>query len=124
MTDLNQFIETGLWSTLDYLSGDENNNPLLDDKYNISDVNDSFKVKAQAFIDMFRGRASHLFTDHELINSPITHDLWLTCEGHGAGFWDGDYERGDELTALVKELCPCSEYWGELLNESIERGES
>lgn len=34
----------------------------------------------------------------------IGHDLWLTRQGHGAGFWDGDYPRelGDELTKVAE----------------------
>ena len=32
------------------------------------------------------------------------HDFWLTRNGHGAGFWDGDYpkELGDALTKASK----------------------
>ena len=32
------------------------------------------------------------------------HDFWLTRNGHGAGFWDGDYpkEDGDKLTEASK----------------------
>ncbi|MGD6750385.1 hypothetical protein [Streptomyces sp. BH105] len=32
------------------------------------------------------------------------HDFWLTSQGHGAGFWDGDYphELGQRLTAAAK----------------------
>lgn len=30
-------------------------------------------------------------------------DLWLTANGHGAGFWDGDWsEAGDRLTEIAK----------------------
>jgi len=34
------------------------------------------------------------------------HDLWLTRNGHGCGFWDGDWPdpEGDKLTELSKEL--------------------
>ena len=36
-------------------------------------------------------------------------DFWLTRNGHGAGFWDGDWpEHGDKLTELSKpygEVC-------------------
>jgi hypothetical protein len=30
----------------------------------------------------------------------VAHDFWLTRNGHGAGFWDGDYdeELGEKLT--------------------------
>jgi hypothetical protein len=30
------------------------------------------------------------------------HDFQLTRNGHGAGFWDGDWEHGDALTAIAK----------------------
>ncbi len=37
------------------------------------------------------------------------HDFWLTRNGHGAGFWDGDWpETGDALTEAAKaygEVC-------------------
>lgn len=33
------------------------------------------------------------------------HDLWLTASGHGAGFWDGDWEGySDRLTESAQEL--------------------
>jgi len=33
----------------------------------------------------------------------IAYDFWLTRNGHGAGFWDGDY--GDELGKTLTEIC-------------------
>ena len=30
--------------------------------------------------------------------SEAGHDLWLTANRHGAGFWDGDWTHGDALT--------------------------
>lgn len=32
-------------------------------------------------------------------------DLFLTPGGHGSGFWDGDWEHGEELTIIAKEFC-------------------
>lgn len=34
------------------------------------------------------------------------HDLWLTSRGHGAGFWDGDWEKsiGDQMTEWCGDL--------------------
>lgn len=34
------------------------------------------------------------------------HDLWLTRNGHGAGFWDGDWDDtvADRLTELSEEM--------------------
>lgn len=37
------------------------------------------------------------------------HDFYLTHNGHGAGFWDGDWpEHGDRLTELASQY-PCIE---------------
>jgi hypothetical protein len=50
----------------------------------------------------------------------IAHDFWLTRNGHGAGFWDGDYKLsefdliyenlGDRLTELAKNFGECNLY--------------
>ncbi len=42
--------------------------------------------------------------ENEPEDDPSTwgHDFWLTRNGHGAGFWDGDYEKGKELTEIAK----------------------
>lgn len=97
-----QFLITALWST----QGNTCEN--LDDKYNVDDIPTDFKNKCQDIIDNFMNKAVelNLFTQEELddINDVIDHDLWLTIHGHGAGFWDGDYENGDKLTELVKSL--------------------
>jgi hypothetical protein len=36
----------------------------------------------------------------------IAHDLWLTRQGHGSGFWDGDYpdDLGERLTRAAKAM--------------------
>jgi hypothetical protein len=35
-------------------------------------------------------------------DSRIAYDFWLTRQGHGAGFWDGDYRGiGDQLTDIT-----------------------
>lgn len=34
------------------------------------------------------------------------HDLWLTANGHGAGFWDGDIDEeiGEILSDAAREI--------------------
>ncbi len=97
---MSQFLITALWSTTDY----EGNN--LDDKFSVDDISEEFQEKAQAICDTFLAKATalNLFTEQELEDEDdtIDHDLWLTIHGHGAGFWDGDYEHGDALTKLAK----------------------
>ena len=36
----------------------------------------------------------------------VGHDLWLTRQHHGAGYWDGDYreDHGETLTAYAQAL--------------------
>lgn len=94
--DIDSFLETALWSTCSIDSDD-----MLDRKHSISDVSESFRGQCEKVMSDFMDKARHLFTDDELENSPIEHDLWLTMHGHGAGFWDGDYENGDELSKIA-----------------------
>ena len=44
--------------------------------------------------------------------SQIGHDLWLTRNHHGTGFWDGDYDNvceglGDKLTKIAVDMGEC-----------------
>lgn len=94
--DIESFLETALWSTICYDSDD-----CLDSKYSNSDVSDSFREQCEKVMTEFMDKARHLFTEDELENRPIEHDLWLTMHGHGAGFWDGDYKNGDELSKIA-----------------------
>lgn len=43
------------------------------------------------------------------------HDFWLTRNGHGAGFWDGDLEEslGEALTKAAKEFGEFNLYVGD-----------
>lgn len=43
------------------------------------------------------------------------HDFWLTRNGHGSGFWDGDWpeQTGNELTKSAKSFGPFSLYMGD-----------
>ena len=48
----------------------------------------------------------------------IAHDFWLTRNGHGAGFWDGDYkcedqDLGDILTAIAQTFAEVNLYIGD-----------
>lgn len=43
------------------------------------------------------------------------HDFWLTRNGHGAGFWDGDWREGveDRLTEAARRFGECNLYAGD-----------
>lgn len=76
---------------------DETDQP-LNDFYTASDF--SSEALATVIMDcgIFQQWAKGMIEDRL---SEAGHDFWLTRNGHGAGFWDGDWpERGDELTEL------------------------
>ena len=96
---MSQFLITALWST----SGTTCEN--LDDKFGLEDLSEEFQNIAGCIPDVFISKAiaMGLLTNIELGDlETIEHDLWLTMHGHGAGFWDGDYEHGEALTKLAK----------------------
>jgi hypothetical protein len=43
------------------------------------------------------------------------HDFWFTRNGHGTGFWDGDWEElaGEELTKIAKQFSNLDLYRGD-----------
>jgi hypothetical protein len=111
---MSYFLETALRSTSGY------NIENLDDKFSVDDIPQDFQDKADAIVDVFIEKATRLglFTDFELMDSSnIEHDLWLTMHGHGAGFWDGDYEHGDALTKLAKTFPKLEDKLRDLLGE-------
>ncbi|MCP4900009.1 MAG: hypothetical protein GY906_23825 [bacterium] len=51
------------------------------------------------------------YTDEEMQG----HDFWLTRNGHGCGFWDGDLREdiGQELTQAAHKFGECHPYLGD-----------
>lgn len=44
----------------------------------------------------------------------LGHDFWLTRNGHGAGFWDGDWpENGEALTDISNSFGEVNLYLGD-----------
>jgi hypothetical protein len=78
----------------------------LDDHFDIEDFSVESLIKARADVDQFfkriqtaglLGQAREYYDD-----SHIAYHFWLTRQGHGAGFWDGDYgDIGDQLAHIA-----------------------
>jgi len=99
------YITCLLWSECD-----DNDEP-LEYNYDESDFSPAFKAQIDSDCEKF-------FTaNYDLIKSNIEnagHDFWLTRNGHGAGFWDGDWpEHGDTLTTACKEFKEVYVYVGD-----------
>jgi len=78
----------------------------LDDHFDIEDFSVESLIKARADVDQFFKRlqtAGLLDQAREYRDdSHIAYHFWLTRQGHGAGFWDGDYGNiGDQLTDIA-----------------------
>lgn len=109
MNELDQFKQAYITCLL-WAEYDDNDEPL---EYNYDESYFSPALQAQIDSD-----CEKFFTaNYDLIKSNIEnagHDFWLTRNGHGAGFWDGDWpEHGDTLTTAGKEFPEVCVYIGD-----------
>ena len=104
-----QYIVTALWS-----STDDNETP-LDDNHTDQDVSIEALKKMLDDYYLFIFQADKIEGFKDLDMETCGHDFWLTRNGHGAGFWDGDYEEkiGEKLTELSKTFDECNLYVGD-----------
>jgi len=108
-----QYIVTALWS-----STDDNDKP-LDDDYSTQDI--SQECLDQMIADCAKFQAENNAEIHKCLGSfadnlsTAGHDFWLTRNGHGAGFWDGDWpqEVGERLTKASKAFGEFNLYVGD-----------
>jgi hypothetical protein len=110
-----QYIATALWSSIDE-QPDGNGGPPLDENYGPDDV--APRTRTQCFTDcelflvFMRGEDLDPSTFDA---SDLGHDLWLTRNGHGAGFWDGDYgeDVGEKLSNIAHDMGEVNWYAGD-----------
>jgi hypothetical protein len=82
------YVETALWSSLDE-SNEQGGEP-LDANYTIDDIAPETLNEMCAHCAEFQRLYGALFLGRE---ARAGHDFWLTRNGHGAGFWDGDWQQ-------------------------------
>ncbi|OHT67783.1 hypothetical protein [Mycobacteroides chelonae] len=117
------YLEAQLWAGLDLGREDEyGNNPPLDEHYDRSDI-------AEEYIDNLRVEIRDVVAAHPLAvrmylsqrkfdasdgsaSEHFGHDLYLTRERHGAGFWDrGLGELGTYLSRIAHDLGSAELLW-------------
>lgn len=111
MNELDEFtrayITTALWST----TGEEDEP--LDKHYDKDDIADETLTKMVEDCRLFQEQNGETIRTADVKCGPdfgpmgrAGHDFWLTREGHGAGFWDGDWpeEAGEKLTEASKKF--------------------
>lgn len=98
-TFLASYITTALWSSND--ESDDRGGEPMDKHYNAEHLTEEARSAMRKDCEKFCALYGHLFVGRE---SDAGHDLWLTRNNHGAGFWDGDWSEkvGEELTRASK----------------------
>ena len=87
-----QYIDTALWSCLD------DSDVPLDKNYKSDDIEPDSLQRMIEDCETFQEQYGDLIDSHGT-RSRAGHDFWLTRNGHGTGFWDGDWpDCEDELT--------------------------
>jgi len=84
---VDSYVEAALWSSTES-DADGNMGSALDEKYGPDDIlRSTMRQMRRDCRDFAEANAEHI--DGEW--SRAGHDFWLTRNGHGAGFWDGDW---------------------------------
>lgn len=104
MTGLEQF-QRGHKATALWAENDEEGNP-LDDRFGWQDYDEHTEKEMDADAAHFYHSHHHLFGDADPEHAG--HDFWLSRNGHGTGFFDGNY--GDHNEELQRAANAAGEY--------------
>lgn len=114
--DIRQYLETALWSSTHFADEHDANGTPMDDLYDVSDFDDAQVEKARSDLDGFREYVQKTLGDvlDEFDDESVAHDFWLSRNGHGAGFFDGDYAtHGNALQAAAATFGSSDLYVGD-----------
>ena len=104
------YVECALWSSTDE-STPQGGVP-LDKNYTITDLDpDTLAAMVQDCQKFQEENAADIAGECDRAG----HDFWLTRNGHGAGFWDGDWpdDSGGRLTEASKKYGEFNLYVGD-----------
>ena len=99
------YAECALWAGLDWERCDESGNPRpLDDEFSVSDLRPETLLRIRRDVATFA--LSVDAPDLDLVDAEqMGHDLYLTRNGHGAGFWDrGIGPAGERLSEAARAM--------------------
>lgn len=94
------YVACALWSSND--DSDESGGEPLDTKYDQTDIHADTLERMRADCAAFIDQCGHLITEENYtrrnqdgcgVLERAGHDFWLTRNGHGSGFWDGDWSE-------------------------------
>jgi len=111
------YIEAALWSSTD--ESTEDGGEPLDKNYDLDDIADETLAKIIKDCKEFQEKYADLLDCEPSTRYPkdeqAGHDFWLTRNGHGCGFWDGDWPepQATKLTEASKKFGECWLYVGD-----------
>lgn len=110
------YITTALWCGVEYRSGDPRGDSDRANDLNPDDLTpdtirqmiadaDGWAAEHADLIAAVKAAGFRCGPDYDQ-DGHLGHDLWLTSNGHGAGFWDGDYPEpfATQLDDAAKKL--------------------
>jgi len=97
-----QYLKMMLWSSTD--NSNDSGGKALDENCGIKDITIKAIKESIADCEAFQEENKDILKDYD--SSRAGNDFWLTRNGHGAGYWDGDYQKqendGKILTKSAK----------------------
>lgn len=113
---LDAYMTCALWASSDE-SREDGGDP-MDDNYTPDDIDPGAVEEMRADCTSFLAEceAGGLDTS-EVDDEQMGHDLWLTRNGHGVGFWDRDLGRlGEDLSAIARKM---GEVWLDVGDDGV-----
>lgn len=94
------YLVAALWTGTDETNPEQGGEP-LDDNYNIDDIEAETLAEMVEDCCKFQADNATLINDDNVavensdhsVDARAGHDFWLTRNGHGCGFWDGDWKE-------------------------------
>ena len=114
---LDGYIACALWSSND--ESDDSGGEPLDRHYDESNLAPETRAAMRADVERFaRDNAATIvpcFGFGRCDWSLVGHDFWLTRNGHGCGFWDGDWpeDAGEKLSKAARRFGEVNLYVGD-----------
>jgi hypothetical protein len=96
------YIMSMLWSTQNPATEEEE---YLDENYSIENISPELEKRSKSDLKSFIEANKADIESTGMTPEMLGHDLWLTREGHGAGFWDRGYgEAGERLSKSARKM--------------------
>ncbi len=91
-----------LWSSND----SENDDQPFDSDYSVSDIDEKSMDDMENTVRKFVEQNDAVIKESGITDEQLGHDLWLTRNGHGTGFWDRDLpgDTGENLSEAARKL--------------------